>query len=102
MTAVNRSFFVCFFRSSSQSSLEAAPGVPSKAVCDREFEVVELHHLKPIATLGVGGFGRVELVIATFFFISTTVYFGNGLLFDVGGAEPERYPLFFFSLGYDY
>lgn len=47
---------------SSQVSLEAQPGVPTKVVFDREFENVELQHLKPIATLGVGGFGRVELV----------------------------------------
>lgn len=29
---------------------------------DEEFRHVQLHHLRRIATLGVGGFGRVELV----------------------------------------
>uniref|UniRef100_A0A915IEC5 cGMP-dependent protein kinase n=1 Tax=Romanomermis culicivorax TaxID=13658 RepID=A0A915IEC5_ROMCU len=39
------------------------PTVLTKIACEKEFEHVELHHLKPIATLGIGGFGRVDLVI---------------------------------------
>lgn len=37
-----------------------------KLAVDKEFEAIDLTHLKPIATLGVGGFGRVELVSSKF------------------------------------
>jgi hypothetical protein len=33
---------------------------------DRQYANVKLNDLKPIATLGVGGFGRVELVTISF------------------------------------
>uniref|UniRef100_A0A9J2PGN9 cGMP-dependent protein kinase n=1 Tax=Ascaris lumbricoides TaxID=6252 RepID=A0A9J2PGN9_ASCLU len=38
------------------------PPSPSKAAIEKEFAVLQLKQLKRLATLGVGGFGRVELV----------------------------------------
>lgn len=35
---------------------------PTKTTVENEYSTVQLRHLKRIATLGVGGFGRVELV----------------------------------------
>uniref|UniRef100_A0A914ZV10 cGMP-dependent protein kinase n=4 Tax=Parascaris univalens TaxID=6257 RepID=A0A914ZV10_PARUN len=38
------------------------PPSPSKAAIEKEFAVLQLKQLRRLATLGVGGFGRVELV----------------------------------------
>jgi cGMP-dependent protein kinase len=49
----------------SARSLEAQPPSPPKAellAVEDEFTQLQLRQLKRIATLGVGGFGRVELV----------------------------------------
>jgi hypothetical protein len=38
------------------------PPSPTKIAQEKEFAGVQLRDLKRLATLGVGGFGRVELV----------------------------------------
>lgn len=40
------------------------PPSPKKTAQEKEFAALQLRNLKRIATLGVGGFGRVELVVA--------------------------------------
>lgn len=45
----------------SSRSLNEPPS-PTKFVVDNEYSNIHLRQLKRIATLGVGGFGRVELV----------------------------------------
>jgi hypothetical protein len=49
------------FRASSSSGSEAQAS-PSKEALDNEFAFVKLEDLDVVATLGMGGFGRVELV----------------------------------------
>ncbi|VDN49811.1 unnamed protein product [Gongylonema pulchrum] len=43
------------------------PPSPKKTALEKEFAGLQLRNLKRIATLGVGGFGRVELVVLFFF-----------------------------------
>ncbi|KAK7501419.1 hypothetical protein BaRGS_00007223, partial [Batillaria attramentaria] len=46
-----------YFRSSSEVPTSSVP-----VACDKEFEKITLNDLDLVATLGIGGFGRVELV----------------------------------------
>ncbi|KRX28207.1 cGMP-dependent protein kinase egl-4 [Trichinella nelsoni] len=48
--------------SSSDGTIDRFPSTPTKVEYDKEIAALELTHMQPIATLGVGGFGRVDLV----------------------------------------
>lgn len=53
------------------SPVVAEPPSPTKTALEQEFANLQLKDIKRLATLGVGGFGRVELVRLGFFLINS-------------------------------
>lgn len=62
-------YFPCSGRSAGSGEQPPTPTKATKSAFGEEYAHVERHHLNRIATLGVGGFGRVDLVRSETLFV---------------------------------